>query len=147
MTARQAGLNRPASAITWGLTAAVPIAVVLLVIISPLPGEGAWAIPLYSALITTWTVTGAFLLTRRPDNRVGWVIWTAGMGLGLAIVGQQWTFLSVLEHDGALPGTTAAGVMGMFFVPSLALAVLVPLLFPDGRFMSRRWASVAARCT
>ena len=46
--------------------------------------------------------------------------------------------------QGSLPGRAAGGIVGLLFFPSLYLVMLVPLLFPDGRFMSRRWAAVAA---
>lgn len=137
------GLSRRASAAVWVLTAAIPIAIVLLVLVNPEPEEDAWAIPLYSALVASWGLTGAFLITRRPDNRVGWVIWAVGMGMGLALVGQLWAYLSLLSYAGELPGTASGAILGLLFQPALFLVMLVPLLFPDGRTTSRRWLLVA----
>ncbi len=144
MTASIPRLRRPVAAIAWLLAVGNPVAIALLVVVSPMPEQDAWAIPLYALIVTSWGLTGAFLVTRRPDNRVGWVIWTAGVGIGLALVGQQWAFLSLSVHGGSLPATAAGATLGLLFAPSLYLVMLVPLLFPDGRFMSRRWAAVGA---
>jgi hypothetical protein len=146
MTARTtpARLPRPAAALAWLLAIGAPLGIAVLVLVSPTPELDAWAVPLYSLIVTSWGLTGAFLITRRPDNRVGWVIWVAGVGIGLAIVGQLWAYLSIAVHGGSLPGTVAGGLVGLLFGPSLYLVMLVPLLFPDGRFMSRRWAAVGA---
>jgi hypothetical protein len=135
---------RRAAVAIWTVTIAIPIAIVSLVLVNPQPGEDAWAIPLYSTLVASWGLTGALLATRRPDNRVGWVIWSVGMGMGLALVGQLWAYTSMLWYEATLPGTTIGTVLGLLFQPALFLVMLVPLLFPDGRFMSRRWALVAA---
>jgi hypothetical protein len=129
--------------VIWGVTVAFPAAIILLVLVSPQPDQDAWAIPLYSALVATWGLTGAFLVARQPGNRVGWVIWVAGLGMGLSLVGQLWAFLSLASYEGSLPGTTLGALLGLLFAPSLFLVMLVPLLFPDGRFMSRRWTLVA----
>jgi hypothetical protein len=135
-------LPRWGSAAVWSLTAAIPIAIVALVLVNPAPVEDAWAIPLYSALVASWGATGALLVTRRTDNRVGWVIWAVGVGMGLALVGQLWATLSLHSYDGALPGTAQGALLGLLFQPALMLVMLVPVLFPDGHCMSRRWALV-----
>jgi len=134
---------RWASAAIWGLTAAIPTAIVGLVLVNSKPEEDAWAIPLYSALVASWGMTGALLVTRRPDNRVGWVIWAVGIGIGLALVGQLWAYLSLLSYAGELPGTAFGAILGLLFQPALFLVMLVPMLFPDGRLTARRWALVA----
>jgi hypothetical protein len=128
----------------WTVTIAIPAAIMLLVLTHPQPGEGAWAIPLYWTLVASWGLMGALLVTRRPGNRVGLVLWTVGLGMGLALIGQLWAAASVLWYDGTLPGTRIGTVLGLLFQPALFLVMLVPLLFPDGRFMSRRWAFVGA---
>ena len=144
MRASARRVRRPIAALVWLLAVGVPLGIAILVAVSPTPAQDAWAIPLYALIVTTWGATGAFLVARRPDNRVGWVIWGAGVGLGLALLGQLWVILSLFVHGGSLPGMTVAGTLGLLFGPSLLLAMLVPLLFPDGRFLSRLWASVGA---
>jgi hypothetical protein len=137
-------LRRPVAALVWLFAVTCPAAIAILVLVSPTPEQDAWAIPLYSLIVTSWGLTGAFLVTRRPDNRVGWVIWAAGVGIGTALVGQLWAYLSIAVHGVSLPGTVAGGILGLLFGPSLYLVMLVPLLFPDGRFLSQRWAAMGA---
>jgi hypothetical protein len=115
----------------------------LLLAVSPPSEEDAWAFPLYALIAVTWSLTGAFLVTRRPDNRVGWVLLAVGLGIGASIAAQAWIGLSYSSHDGSLPGIHLAAALGVAFTPSLYLVMLVPLLFPDGRVMSGRWAAAA----
>jgi hypothetical protein len=144
VTAPARRLRRPLATVVWLLAVGAPVAIAILVLVSPAPEQDAWAIPLYSAIVASWGLTGAFLVTQRPDNRVGRVIWAAGVGMGLALVGQLWAYLSIAVHGGSLPGTLIGSIVGLLFGPSLYLVMLVPLLFPDGRYTSRRWAAVGA---
>ena len=144
VTHQQRPLARPAANVVWLLAVGVPVGILALVVASPTPVQDAWAIPLYSGIVATWGLVGALLVTRRPDNRVGWVLFAVGLGIGLALLGQLWTYLSLARFEGSLPGTGAGAVLGLLFQPSFFLVMLVPLLFPDGRLMSRRWAVVAA---
>lgn len=136
-------LPHGAAVVVWVLALGVPAAVGVLVLVSPPPGQDAWAIPLYSLIVATWGLAGAFLVTRLPSNRVGWVLLAAGLGIGTSLMAQLWAGLSIARHAGALPATELALVLGLVFFPSLYLVMLVPLLFPDGRVMSRRWGAVA----
>jgi hypothetical protein len=106
--------------------------------------EDSWALPLYGMIVATWGVVGAFLATRRPSNAVGWLLWLVGVAMGLALLGQVWASVSFVRFDGSLPGTTMAALLGILFEPALYLIVLVPIIFPDGRPASRRWALVGA---
>ena len=144
MIARKRRLARPVANIVWLLAVGVPVGMLALIVAGPTPEVDAWAIPLYSGIVATWGLMGALLVTRRPDNRVGWVLLAVGLCIGLAILGQLWAFLSLAKFEGSLPGTGAGVILGLLFNPSFFLVVLVPLLFPDGRLMSRRWAAVVA---
>jgi signal transduction histidine kinase len=81
---------------------------------------------------------GAFLVRRRPDNRVGWVLvatWVVGLN-GLA---NQYAVSAVLVHPGLPLAALAAWFASWAWVPELAVPVFLPVLFPDGRLPSRRW--------
>jgi hypothetical protein len=136
-------LPRAAAAALWLLALGIPLCIGVLVLVSPLPEQDAWAIPLYSLIVATWGMTGAFLVSRRPENRVGWVLVSVGLGMGTSMIATLWAGLSLAVHEGSLPGTALASVLSTVFFPSLYLVMLVPLLFPDGRVMSRRWGGVA----
>jgi hypothetical protein len=126
----------------WILALALAPMILVLSLANPAP-ENAWAIPMYSLIIVSWGVTGAFLATRLPGNRVGWVMWLAAVGMGIAGLGSIWSWVSVSAHGGSLPGTDAGAVVGVLFQPALLLVLLVPLIFPNGRLLSRRWSVVA----
>jgi hypothetical protein len=143
VTQQDRPLARPAATLVWLLALGVPAGMLALIVAGPTPEQDAWAIPLYSGIVATWGLMGALLVTRRPDNRVGWVLLAVGLGIGLALLGQLWAFLSIAS-EGALPGAGAGAILGLLFNPAFFLVMLVPLLFPDGRLMSRRWAVVAA---
>jgi len=87
---------------------------------------------------------GALLAARQPRNPIGWLflgtglIVSAGLPTNFLVAGQQATF------RGPSPAVlTAAWVASSFNLPAVgALAILVFLLFPDGRAPSRRWSIV-----
>ena len=91
-----------------------------------------------------YPLVGAYLLRRRPDNRVGWVFAaTAVNGLN-GFVG-QYAVASRLGHGGSWPLTDLAAWLGAWaWAPELAVPALLPLIFPDGTLASRRWRPVAA---
>ena len=137
-------LNPVVAVVLWALAIACPTAIIVTTVLMTgglLDVEDGWAIVLYGLIIATWSAGGAFLASRRPDNRIGWLLWFIGVGLGLSLTGQAWAYLSVESYDGSLPGTVAGATMGLLFTPALILVVLVPMLFPDGHFMSRRWTA------
>jgi hypothetical protein len=147
-----AALTTPASArrmpallaaIPWAIAVLGPLAMVLIFVQLPPSDEDAWAFPAYTAVATTWLVVGAVVVTRRPDHRVGWLLWLIGFLTVVSLLGQLWAQLSHFLYDDRLPGTVLGLWLSWLFVVALALAlVLVPLHFPDGRLPSRRWRVV-----
>ena len=90
-----------------------------------------------------YPVVGAYLLRRRPDNRVGWVFAVTGVN-GVNALAGQYAVASLLVHGGSWPLTDLAAWLGAWaWAPELAVPALLPLLFPDGTLASRRWRPVA----
>ena len=87
-----------------------------------------------------FALVGAIVATRRPDNRVGWLMLAAGaFNCGVQAVTQYgvWT---LVRHPGSLPGgSVASWVTSFLWTPSVSLMVLVLAYFPDGHLQSRRW--------
>ncbi len=141
---RMSLLHRVVVAIVWAAAIAVPATVLLLLLAQPDLLFAAFVFAMYGVVVTSWAMTGAFLITRVPGNRVGWLLWVTATGMGLSLAGQAWASLSS-EPSGPTPPMAEVGVaLGLLFLPAVSLIVLLPMIFPDGRFLSRRWAFVGA---
>jgi hypothetical protein len=90
-------------------------------------------------------LVGALIASRRPENRIGWI---------LLAVGLLWVFIGMSDYYGfygvAQPGSVLfpvgmAGLNNWLWVPAVGLpgTYLVLLVFPDGRLPSRRWRPLA----
>jgi hypothetical protein len=88
----------------------------------------------------SFSFMGAVVGSRHPSNAVGWVFLL--MGVNLSLDGATSAYAAtVLGHPAQLPwGTIAAWYASwswfLFVMPAL---VVLPLLYPTGRPLSRRW--------
>jgi hypothetical protein len=98
-----------------------------------------------SALIASYSVVGALVASRRPENPIGWVFCAAALFQSLSVSGYEYATYALLTEPGSLPlGAEASWLAQWIWAPGLALIlVFLPLLFPDGRPPSRRWWWVA----
>jgi len=92
-----------------------------------------------------FSVVGSLLVTKRPTNLVGWIM--AAVALMVAIFQAGGTYAAYVIATRGQPDALAvfgAWTYSWFWYPLLTLAVIyLPLLFPDGRLLSRRWLPVA----
>jgi signal transduction histidine kinase len=90
-------------------------------------------------------VVGFVLGSRRPANKIGWILLATGLllGLGFFCKGYGWYGL-IAARPGPMPGARAAEwlVNWIWIVPAGAFAFVL-LLFPDGLLPSRRWRLAA----
>jgi hypothetical protein len=116
-----------------------------LILIPEQPSLGPLVFAIAVLMVASFGFVGAMVMTRRPRNPVGWILWVTATVVTLTIAGQDYAAFSMAAFDGSLPGTIAlAWLSSIGFLPALATVVLfVPLLFPDGRLVSRRWRWVA----
>jgi hypothetical protein len=84
---------------------------------------------------------GAVISSRLPGNAVGWIFLAIGILMGLLLAVGAYAELGIEARSGPHPGTRVAAWVGTWvFVPAaFGLPMFLLLLFPDGRFVSRRW--------
>ncbi len=103
-------------------------------------------IPLTLAtLIVSFSVVGALIASHRPENPIGWIFLAVGFLYGLLSAGEEYAIYAFLTNPGSLPlGAEFSWLVKWIWAPGLGLLlVFLPLLFPDGHLLSRRWRWVA----
>ena len=139
-------MGRAGAAIVW-----LPVSIVVPASLATLWVPGATspdsppiALLLVSVVTAMFAGVGALIITRRPGNTVGWILWAVGLMFGLNLAGVAYLSASLSWFDGTLPATVfVAWLSSWTFTPSMAVALLfLPLLFPDGRLPSGSWTWV-----
>jgi hypothetical protein len=98
---------------------------------------------LFSLGFVGYAVVGAMIASRRPRNPVGWLF--CAFGVLYPAVGALWSYAmyGVYATDDGLPGQEAAAWLFAWSGEAvLFLVVALLLVFPDGRFLTRRWRGV-----
>ncbi|WP_243708517.1 sensor histidine kinase [Actinomadura sp. GC306] len=92
---------------------------------------------------TAWTPVAAVLLRHRPGLKVGWLMLGAGFSAAVYVLSLNLAPWSDI-HD--LPGTGFLTWLGtwLWAVDTYALTLVLPLIFPDGRLVSRWFRPVLA---
>jgi signal transduction histidine kinase len=99
------------------------------------------ASPIDIVLPTTLSIVGALIASRRPASPIGWLF------LGIAFIGAipgvavQYVVREKL-HPGTLPGAQWMAWLNNWIIALIfpsGMVTFLFLLFPDGRFLSRRW--------
>jgi hypothetical protein len=97
------------------------------------------------AIAVVFSLVGALIASRHPDNAIGWLFLWAGVAAGIGYLA-SWYADYWLEWRGgpALLGKTAAWYGNLSWVPWILVpSTFLLLLFPNGRLVSRRWRAVA----
>jgi two-component system NarL family sensor kinase len=100
-----------------------------LVIMLPL---GAWS--------STSSTVGTIIVSRRPENPIGWILGAIGFLWACNIFSGLYAIHALVTSPGSLPaGEVAAWVATWVVWPAFGLLAYLFLLFPDGRPLSSRW--------
>jgi hypothetical protein len=132
--------------LAWGLAA---FGLVLMAVAQGLTlatGGGAqWSDAFIWAIALVFSVVGALIASRHPDNAIGWLFLWAGVGAGIGALASSYADYWVDDRNGpALLGKTAAWYGDLSWIPFILVpSTFLLLLFPDGRLLSRRWRPVA----
>jgi hypothetical protein len=87
-----------------------------------------------------FSVVGAIVASRRPDNVVGWLMLLAGAVNAFAQAAMYYAVWGLVRHPGSLPGADlGAWSMSFMWTPAIGAIVFVIAYFPNGRLASRRW--------
>jgi signal transduction histidine kinase len=87
---------------------------------------------------------GALIALRLPRHAVGWLMLATGSIAMLELPLSSYVTYAIRARDLALPGADLIGTINqMAWVPAILFAaVLLPLFFPTGSLLSRRWRGV-----
>jgi hypothetical protein len=105
-------------------------------------GWGTGAIELVQCVPTlAFAAVGLLIVRRQPWNAVGWICLGTGLSLALVCFSVTYALYVVEANPRALPGGATAAWLGNWgYVPAVGLfGALLPLVFPTGRLLSRRW--------
>ncbi|MFN2525215.1 MAG: hypothetical protein ABR505_02975 [Actinomycetota bacterium] len=97
-----------------------------------------------SILLATgmFVVVGALILSRRPENSMGWIFCAIGVLWALGALAVEYSVFATAEsHPNPLPAAWLAAWFGEWnWIPFWILTlVATPCLFPTGTPLSRRW--------
>jgi hypothetical protein len=94
---------------------------------------------------SAFAVVGALLVAKRPTNAIGWIMAAVALMVSIFLAGDSYAAYVMVTrgHPDAL-AVVGAWTGSWYWYPLLVLVlVYLPLLFPDGRLLSRRWLPVA----
>ena len=98
-----------------------------------------------ASLVLTVTLPGIgwLIATRRAENRIGWMLLAIGFFYALTQFSASYAVYGLLVDPGSLPlADVMAWLSDLIWAPAYMLLILVPLVFPDGRLLSRRWRPI-----
>jgi putative oligomerization/nucleic acid binding protein len=110
-------------------------------------GIGATDVWVYFAVL--WgALIGALILGRYPTHPVGWLFISVALSFGIVVFSSGYALEAIVFDPDTLPGGELAAWISFWAeLPGVAaLALFLPLLFPDGHLPSARWRPVAWLC-
>ena len=136
--------GRVSSWIAWsvcGLTLAMIACAVALAV----PNRYGLGAVLFILTEASAALVGALIVSRRPENPVGWLVSSHALFFTLGEFGRQYAIFGLLTEPGSLPlaRAMASPPYWVWYPGLMAMVVFLPLYFPDGRLVSRRWRPVA----
>lgn len=95
---------------------------------------------LISIALAPFPLVGALLIARIPRNVVGWLLSGAGICLAIAVTGNEYATVALINDPGGLPaGDIAAGLAAGCVAAGIGITAITLLFFPSGRGLGGRW--------
>ncbi|MBA3737387.1 MAG: hypothetical protein H0W97_02355 [Actinobacteria bacterium] len=138
--------GKNATRLAWsqvGLTVAILLAAIVFLVLSvdtPLPEETFGFRGLGLILSAAFAAAGVLIATRVPSNPIGWILLAAALGTGLQELAAQYSNYGIYDSPGAVPrADVAAWIPEWVWIPYMAaIALFIPMLYPDGQLPSPR---------
>jgi hypothetical protein len=128
-----------------GLIVASAVATVVLLALSLWIPSDVFGFPGATTIFSLMCgAVGLVIAFRQPGNPIAWIMLVSGACGALYDLAGVYATYAVLVRGGALPGGEWAGwVASWAWLPMAAgIPAFLPLVFPDGRLLSRRWRPV-----
>ncbi len=87
---------------------------------------------------------GALIVWQRPRNTIGWILCAIGIGTAITDFSGAYSAYGMIKGHLLLPGTEVFNWLGNTVWPInwVLFLVFLPLLFPNGHLLTRRWRIV-----
>jgi len=138
-------MKRPTAALlAWGTCALALALMVGVVVVTLLNGGDLYEVNFVIVGVSSAIVGGA-VASQRPANPVGWLFLGGALSATVRELAGEYAVFGTVTNPGALPLTDAAAWLSntMVLVGPVINFILLPLYFPDGRSVSRRWEVIA----
>lgn len=91
-----------------------------------------------------FAILGMLVVTRLPNNRVGWLFLVISLGAAIALFTDQYMIYGLVTRPGLLPAIRAVAWfhVWVWLIGNWAIGLL-PLIFPNGHLLSANWRWVA----
>jgi hypothetical protein len=90
-------------------------------------------------VVVGYAFVGALVASRRPWDAIGWLLLAIAIGFAVDMFGEAYSYYS--PSTSGYEGTLLVCSMG-FTVSVILTTLFLPLVFPGGRLLSRRWRPV-----
>ena len=126
----------------WGLSSIALALAVAMAVIALTDGD-VFILSLVPAPIV-WAVMGGLVAVRRPGHPMGLLLSAGGLADAITATMFAYARAAVIHFPATLPfGRPALWLTAWDYVPAICLSgMVVPLVFPDGHLLSRRWRPV-----
>ena len=97
-----------------------------------------WSVAMWLLLPALYTGLGALIVTRRPGNRIAWVLFL--VGFAIILDGAAQPFIETAPTSPTLVDYVALFVANFTWIAIFFPLFLLLYIFPTGRFLARHWS-------